>query len=144
MLNGKVYLVSSPGLISAVFRNRDLSFDPYALDFAEGLLQVDRKWVTNVWAQPGWLDGFNSMVHSSLAGDALRWTKERCYRELAVLLNEFACDGTVEVPSVFDWVAGVLSVAFTRTIYEDKNPMTPEALRAIWHVSPLRLTSKPC
>jgi len=55
MLNGKMYLINSPGLIAAGMRNRDLSFDPFSLEFAEGLLGIERKYVDMWSAEVRWV-----------------------------------------------------------------------------------------
>lgn len=40
VLAGKLYVINAPGLISAAMRSKDLSFDPFAIEFSAGSVRI--------------------------------------------------------------------------------------------------------
>ncbi|KAK1751623.1 cytochrome P450 [Echria macrotheca] len=130
MLNGKLYLINSPSLISAAMRNRDLSFDPFAVEFSVKLLDIEEKWY-RAWMEPGWYQSMTDVIHASLTGENLRVMKAACYRELAATLNGY--DQTIEIKNAYDWLALIVPRAFNKALFgAQHNPMTDEAIQAIW------------
>lgn len=131
MLNGKMYLISSPPLIQAAMRNRDLSFDPFAVEFSHRLLDVEDKWV-KYWGRPGWYQTMTDLIHAALTGENLRRMKAECYHQLAATLNSYKGGETIDIPNVYDWLAFIIPRAFTRALYGEKNPFDDEAIQALW------------
>ncbi|KAK4456224.1 cytochrome P450 [Podospora aff. communis PSN243] len=132
MLGGKLYVIHSAPLIAAGMRNRDLSFDPFAIDFSEGLLGIERKYVDGVFAKPGWVQTMTDTIHSALAGENVKVMKVACYREVAGMLNGLAREVTVEVGDVYEWLRAVVPRAFMRALFGERNPFGDEAVRALW------------
>ncbi|KAK0623481.1 cytochrome P450 [Immersiella caudata] len=132
MLNGKLYVIHSAPLIAAGMRNRELSFDPFAVDFSEGLLGIERKYVDEVFAKPGWVQTMTDTVHAALAGGNVKIMKAACYRELAEGLNGLAKEGPVEVGNSYDWLALVVPRAFLRALFGKNNPFDDRAIQALW------------
>ena len=133
MMGGKMYLISSPPLIAAAMRNRDLSLAPYAVKFSGNLFGIPQEYLDR-WSRPGWFDGLVHVVHNSLAGDNLRETNVACYRELAAILNQYEGGRTIELPNARDWLAEVVTRAFTRALFGEKNPVKVEDFGALWYV----------
>lgn len=134
MLNGKVYLVSSPSLVAAAFRSRDLSFSPFALEFAGPLLDIPKPHLgPEAWGAPGWVDSMETTIHTALAGENLRALKTACYREMARIVNdEYGPGKAVRIPDPMAWLEEMIPRAFTRTLFGKHNPFTKEAIRALW------------
>ena len=40
MINGKLYIITQPTLIQSAYRNKNLSFDPFMIDFAQRMLDL--------------------------------------------------------------------------------------------------------
>lgn len=40
MINGKLYIITQPALIQSAYRNKNLSFDPFMIDFAQRMLDL--------------------------------------------------------------------------------------------------------
>ncbi|KAK0738476.1 monooxygenase-like protein [Schizothecium vesticola] len=135
MLNGKVYLISSPTLVAAAFRSRDLSFSPFALEFSGPLLDVPpRDLGPERWGAPGWMETMETTIHAALAGEKLRAMKAACYREVARIVNDEygPGKGAVRIADPMAWLEEVIPRAFTRALFGRGNPFGKEAIRAIW------------
>ncbi|KAK0646535.1 cytochrome P450 [Cercophora newfieldiana] len=132
MLGGKIYLINSPSLIAAAMRNRELSFDPFAIDFAEGLLGIERKYVDGLFATPGWVQTMTDTIHAALAGENVRAMKAACYREVAKTLNGYERGQTMEVANSYEWLALMVPRAFTRALFGEKNPFDDRSIQAVW------------
>lgn len=135
MLNGKMYLISSPSLVAAAFRSRDLSFSPFALEFSGPLLGIPAADVgPDRWGAPGWMESMEMTVHAALAGEKLRAMKAACYREVARILNDEhgPGKGVVRVEDPMAWLEDVIPRAFTRALFGRGNPFGREAIRALW------------
>ena len=135
MLNGKVYLVASPSMVAAVFRSRDLSFSPFALEFSGPLLGIPpRDLGPERWGAPGWMESMETTIHAALAGEKLRAMKAACYREVARIVNDEygPGKGAVRIADPMAWLEEVIPRAFTRALFGRENPFGKEAIRAIW------------
>jgi hypothetical protein len=133
MLGGKLYVIHSAPLIAAGMRNRELSFDPFAIDFSEGLLGIERKYVDGVFAKPGWAQTMTDTIHAALAGENVRVMKGACYRELAVMLSGLAREGAVvEVGNSYEWLGLVVPRAFMKALFGERNPFDDGAIQALW------------
>jgi hypothetical protein len=138
MLNGKMYVVNSPGLIAAAAKNRDLSFTPFALEFSQNLLGIEPEHFKH-FAADGWMDGMTQTIHASLSGEKLRSLKAACYRELAkTIRSEFPTGSEpVVIPHLYAWLLDRVPLAFTAALFGEKNPFDSEAIKNIWCVQPV-------
>lgn len=135
MLNGKMYLISSPSLVAAAFRSRDLSFSPFALEFSGPLLGIPPADLgPQRWGAPGWMESMETTIHAALAGEKLRAMKASCYREVARILNDEHGPGkeVVRIEDPMAWLEDVIPRAFTRALFGRGNPFGREAIRALW------------
>ncbi|KAK3935473.1 cytochrome P450 [Diplogelasinospora grovesii] len=131
MLNGKLYVINSPTLISAAMRSRDLSFDPFSIEFAEGALGLTKEH-TKLFSQPGFMDEVNKVIHSSMTGDSLKQMMARGLADIAGKLNAIGAKESVEVENSFVWLRDIMSKAVMWALYGEKNPWTEDAIAAIW------------
>ncbi|KAK5664333.1 hypothetical protein OQA88_554 [Cercophora sp. LCS_1] len=131
MLNGKMYLICSPALISAAMKNRDLSFDPFALEFSSALLEIPPKYVEE-WSKDGWYQSITDVIHSSLTGENLKALKAVCYKELATALNKFEKGTTHKIDNAYEWLSVEVPRAFMTALWGKNNPIGDEVVRAIW------------
>ena len=134
MLNGKVYLISSPTLIAAAHRNREFSFVPFSLEFSGPLLCIPPEYLgPKAWGKPGWMETMEQTIHTALAGEKLRAMKTACYREVARIVNdEFGAGKTVTIADPMAWLSDIIPRAFTRALFGSGNPFGAEAIQAIW------------
>ena len=135
MINAKMYLITSPALAQSAFRNKDLSFEPFELAFAQRVLGLSDETMEPV-RRPGFMGGFHKAVHAALVNEHL-------HRMNAVMLNEVATfmngiDGTFEVDSLYLWIRSTLTTATCSMLLGSHNPMKhdPSLVDSLWCVLP--------
>lgn len=131
MLNGKIYVINSPTLISAAMRSKDLIFDPFILQFALAVLGASKQHV-DTFAKPGVLEHISQVIHLSLTGDPVFRMNARALNDVAQLLNSIGPGSDFAVPEVFLWLRGLMSRATMVALFGARNPMTAETIDQLW------------
>ncbi|KAL2024713.1 hypothetical protein VTK56DRAFT_6914 [Thermocarpiscus australiensis] len=130
VLNGKLYVVNSPALISAAMRSRDLSFDPFVEMFSKNALGLSDAEAARL-LEPGFLASAMQPIHPAMTGEPLREMAAKGLERIAVDLNGIGSGAWTEIPNVADWLRDVVSQAMMVAMYGEKNPITPDVLRDI-------------
>lgn len=131
MLHGQVYVINSPSLIAAAMRNRNLSFDPFSLEFAESAMGMTRQHV-EIFSREGVMDEVNNVIHASLTGDNVYQMNRRALADVADVLNDIKPESSLDVPDVFEWLRNLMSLATMTALYGKNNPMGKEGIEQIW------------
>jgi hypothetical protein len=131
MLNGKLYVINSPSLISAAMRSKNLSLDPIAIQFATGAAGMSKQMMESI--APA-MDQFSHIIHAALGGDDMYKTNARALAYVANALNDIKSGGIHDIPNVFSWIRNLTSMASMTALFGEKNPITPEALEDLWYV----------
>ena len=125
MLNGWLYVINSPSLISAAMRHRDLSFDPFVIEFSGAALGMTEQQI-KTYSEQANLDDITDAIHKSLLGDNLLRMNISALADVAKTLNAVRPGAGLDVPDVFSWIQTVLTVASTRALFGNNNPFGPE------------------
>lgn len=125
MLNGWLYFINSPSLISVAMRHRDLSFDPFVIEFSSAALGMTEQQV-KTYSQQANLDAITDAIHKSLLGDNLLRMNISALADVARTLNDIRPGAGLDVPDVFYWIQTVLLMASTKALYGKHNPYSPE------------------
>ena len=125
MLNGKMYVVNSPDLVTAAMRNVQLSFDPFVIEFSSGMLGLSDKLVKIIERKPV-MDGLMHIIHTCLMGEPLYKMNIVALSKLMTTLNGIVPDSTMAIPDTFIWVQKLMAVATMRALFGEKNPFAPE------------------
>jgi hypothetical protein len=131
MLNGQVYVINEPALIAAAMRNRNLSFDPFSLEFAEASMGMTKRHI-EIFAAPGKMDEVNHIIHSSLTGENVLRMNVKALGDIADVLNAINPGKGLRVPDVFDWLRELMSMATMTALFGKNNPFTREDVQNIW------------
>ncbi|KEQ78829.1 cytochrome P450 [Aureobasidium pullulans EXF-150] len=129
LLTGKAYVVGCPSTIQASFRNRDISFAPFAIEF------VDRMDVLSQAAKKAYAEGLHETViktfHSTMNGASLRKMNVVALQEVARLLPggatepadpQTGCQTTsVQVEDVWVWLRDIMTISTTTALFGKKN-----------------------
>ncbi|ORY62501.1 cytochrome P450 [Pseudomassariella vexata] len=127
VLNGKIYIATSPPLIQSALRGKDLSFDPFVVDFAQKLLGLDEATMAIIRDESKGTTTNADMtkaIHGGLSGGNLLRTNRAVLEDVAAQLNAFPLgnDG-LEIPDFWIWLRNLLSAATTKALYGKKaNP----------------------
>jgi hypothetical protein len=143
MLNGKMYVINSPTLISAATRCKELTFEPFVLEFTTGVLGLSKRHI-EVYSKPGFLESVTPVVHSSMTGDELRKMMARGLTRLSSVLNAIKPGTTLEVDNSLRWFRDVMSQAIMYSLFGKNNPMGPEEIAALWYVIKLQQKALAC
>lgn len=125
MLNGWLYVINTPSLISAAMRHRDLSFDPFVIEFSNPALGMTDQQV-RVYSELANLDAMTEAIHKSLLGENLRRMNVGALADVARTLNAIRPGAGLDVPDVFSWLQTVLIMATTKALFGKNSPYGPE------------------
>jgi len=146
VLRTKIYIVTSPSLISAIDRrSKSISFAPYVVQFAKRILDPSRRALDALADDLGQENGAVGLrpetlkaMHDSLApGEHLEATTQMMLKSVSDQLSSLDGIGTDEEIELFDWVRHIVTRASTDAIYgTEKNPFQDPAIsHGFWFVS---------
>jgi hypothetical protein len=135
MINAKIYLITSPALAQSAFRNKDLSFEPFELEFSKRILGISDDTMGNV-KRPGFMAGFHKAVHAALVNEHLHKMNAVMLNEIATFVN--GIDGVFEVDSLYLWIRSTLTMATSNMLLGSHNPLKrdPTLVDSLWYVFP--------
>ncbi|KAK1982475.1 cytochrome P450 [Colletotrichum cereale] len=127
ILNGKLYGIWDPTLVQSVFRNRNLSFEPFAVEFAQrelGFSNAVLKKIQESTLVPDIFDG----IHKSMATDNLRRMNANALAYISDALDD-VCKGSeaYEATNFFIWMRDLMTMATTEALYGPHNPLRNDA-----------------
>jgi hypothetical protein len=137
MINGKLYVITSPVLAQSAFRHKNLSFEPFVVEFAQRMLGVSNETMEPV-RFPGdetrlsFVGEFSKAIHGAMAGEYLHKMNADALNQVAASLN--AIKGTFETDSLYLWIRTMMTVATCNALLGSKNPMIedPSLVDALW------------
>lgn len=139
MLNGKIYVVTAPDLITAVNRNaKALAFNPFIAQLAKRITghseATSRIVQRNLNGEEG--PGYVTEVHDGMVaalapGKDLEYMTGGMLQEALRFLNALDTDGEVDL---FGWIRHTVTMCSTRAIYGPENPFNkdPTFVRLFW------------
>ncbi|CZR62543.1 related to cytochrome P450 7B1 [Phialocephala subalpina] len=137
MINAKLYIITDPVMAQNAFRHKNLSFDPFTLEFAQRMLGVsDESMVPVRFAgdekNPGFLAQFLKEIHEAMRGEYLHKMNADVLNGVAVTINELG--KTFEPESLFYWLRGTITVATSNALFGSFNPFKddPALGDALW------------
>lgn len=142
MLNGKVYVIWSPVLAQAALRNPDMTFDVFALEFAQRVFGASDDAVARLRGErnDGGVaagDHMRRILHplkAALAGQHLFRMNVKALNYVAERLNAIDPAGGLEVENLYDWLRQLMTMATAEALYGAQNPARkePGILDAEW------------
>ncbi|KAJ0359266.1 hypothetical protein COL154_008410 [Colletotrichum chrysophilum] len=133
ILGGKVYGVWCPMLGQAVHRNKDLSFEPFALEFAQRELGFDNdtlKILRDSTLMPEFFDG----IHAGMTPTNVRRMNANALRYVAKVLEDIPAGEAFETTNFFLWVRNLMTLATAEALYGPANPLAKDAslMEEVW------------
>ena len=128
MLNGKVYIVTSPELVSAVNRNSGkIAFNPFIAMVGKRMTGHDEATSNivqhNLNGENGTgyvIDVHDGIVASLIPGKSLEKMTKVMLLQSVPYLNTLTKDGQVDL---FEWTQSMMTLCSTRAIYGPRNPL---------------------
>ncbi|KAK6222082.1 hypothetical protein QIS74_04337 [Colletotrichum tabaci] len=127
ILNGKLYGIWEPTVIQSVYRNRLLSFEPFAVEFAQREIGFSNE-MLKVIQETTLLPEFFDCIHKSMTADKLRQMNANALTYVSDALDG-VCNGseTFEATNFFVWVRDLMTMATTEALYGPGNPLRNSA-----------------
>ena len=142
MLNGKVYVVTSPDLVNAINRNsKILAFNPFIAQLGKRITGHDEATSRIVQHNlngengPGYVTEIHDATVSTLApGMALEQMTKTMLLEASSCLQALDNDNVIDL---FAWVKHMMTLCSTRAIYGPENPFNRDErlIKAFWYVT---------
>lgn len=132
----KTYVITDPALVQAAMRARTLDFEPFALEFAQGLLGVsDAEFAT----MPAMIHTFAKEISAGMVGDHLRSINLRALDYIARELNGVEKGSFRQVDNLWMWARDLLTMATTEALYGKENPFRVHEgmVQDLWYFPPL-------
>ncbi|KAG4420303.1 hypothetical protein IFR04_006590 [Cadophora malorum] len=120
MINGKLYIITQPALIQSAYRNKNLSFDPFMIDFAQRMLDLSEEVMVAVRG-PNFIPDIVKGIHSSMLGEHLYKMNADALNNVAVTINSLS--DTFKPDSLYLWIRETLTMATCNTLLGSHNPL---------------------
>ncbi|KAE8450494.1 hypothetical protein EG329_006224 [Mollisiaceae sp. DMI_Dod_QoI] len=137
MINKKLYIITDPIMAQNAFRNKNLSFDPFTLEFAQRMLAVSDETMVPVSfpgdeKTPSFLSEFVREIHGAMVGKYLHKMNADALNEVAVTVNRLG--ETFETESLYYWLRKTMTVATTDALLGSHNPLKHDSslVDALW------------
>jgi len=131
MMNGKMYIINKPSLVSVAMRNRALDFDEFSLEFGRFILGIPNEQFKAL-KQPGVIDDFNRVAQAAMTGDKLTRMNVRAMRHMGSELSAVPRGEGLRIENLMDWCSDTLGTASNLALLGKNNPLTCEDVRLFW------------
>lgn len=126
MVNAKTYVITSPGMSQSAFRSKDLSFEPFMVEFAQRMLGVSDEVMVPMAKpatekEPHMLREFVKVIHESLIGESLHKTNIAALGGIAASIN--GIEKCFAPDSLFLWLRDTLTLATSDALFGSRNPL---------------------
>lgn len=131
MMNGKIYVITSPAFIQSAYRNKNLSFEPFMVEFSQRMLAISDETMGFIRKQD-FLPEVTKQVHSSMLRDHVHRMNVNALDDLAQCMN--AAGTTLELDSLYLWLRDILTMATCHALFGSRNPLRaePSLQDAVW------------
>lgn len=135
ILNGKLYGVWDPVLIQSVYRNRNLSFAPFAVEFAQRELGFNNETLKLLQNDTSLIPEFFEGIHVAMTAKYLHRMNANALSYISDSLNGLCKGGEpYECTNFFIWVRDLMTMATAEALYGPGNPFRKDAslMRDTW------------
>lgn len=131
ILNGKLYAVWDGALIQSIYRNKNLSFVPFVVEFARRELKYTDE-EDKIVRESGLMDEFFDAIHEGMSAYNTNRMNASALRYITEHLGGLGDEK--EVPNLFLWLRDLMTMATCEALYGPENPMRgrPDLLEDIW------------
>jgi hypothetical protein len=137
MINAKTYLVTSPVLVQNAFRSKNLSFEPFMIEFVQGMLGVSNETMNRIKTpataeRPSFIGAAIKEMHSAMLGEHLHKMNAHALGHVAASINKIGKE--FETQSLYFWLRSMMTVATTKSLLGSHNPVSsdPTLVDSLW------------
>ncbi|KAF6835514.1 hypothetical protein CMUS01_05738 [Colletotrichum musicola] len=132
ILGGKMYGVWDPILGQSVHRNKALTFEPFAVEFAQRELGFDNEKL-KLLQETNLIPEFFEGIHVAMTPSNVRRMNANALRYVAEVLAKTG-DEPFETSNAFLWIRDLITMATADALYGHENPLKkdPSLLDELW------------
>lgn len=123
MLNGKMYILNEPSLISAAFKARTLSFDPYLLNTIQYLIPISDS-AMEIFRRDDFFHPWTKIVYSKMTGTDLFKMNIVVLTDVFDKINHLPRN--MEVEDTFIWSRSMLTLSTVTSLLGKDNPWSKD------------------
>jgi hypothetical protein len=131
ILNGKLYVINSPALVQAAMRTPEISFDPFLIEFTEGMLGLNKR-QSGVVNNEDCMAALLHIIHTTLMGSPMHKVNVNSLGHLASVLNSTPRERSTQIANSFLWLRNHIVTATGVGLYGKHNPLTGNAIDLLW------------
>jgi hypothetical protein len=141
MINSKLYVITEPLLAQSAFRSKNLSFEPFMVEFSQRMLGVSDatmgpiKNIPEDEKEPSLLRDFVREIHTAMMGEHLNRMNIEALSQVAHTLNSV---DAFQPESLYIWLRTMLTLATCNALMGSHSPFKsdPSLVDALWYVCP--------
>ncbi|KAK0705324.1 cytochrome P450 [Lasiosphaeris hirsuta] len=119
LANKKLYLITSPAIMASAMRSKNLTFEPFELEFGQAVAGVTH---AEFQVIPGLLHPFVKSMSAAMVGDHLHRMNASALQYIGAQLNAIDAGRPLEVENLYLWVRDLVTMATTEALYGEHNP----------------------
>lgn len=123
MLGGKTYAIWDPALVQSALRQKTLSFEPFAIDFLQTMLEMKEESYRRFREKPEIVVEFFDALHVTVRGEPLHRMNANALNFISSRLDTMQGNGGVRVDNFFLWLREIMTLATTTALLGEKNPL---------------------
>ncbi|KAF4983952.1 hypothetical protein FZEAL_744 [Fusarium zealandicum] len=134
ILGGKLYIILDPAIIQSAYRNKRLSFEPFAVEFAQRELLLSDK-AFKIVKETSLVPEFFASIHPAMTGANLHLMTANALNYVSGQLGLIGDGGkALDIPNLYLWVRDLMTLATTEALYGPENPIreNPSLIKDLW------------
>lgn len=136
-MNSKLYAITEPLLAQSAFRSKNLSFEPFMVEFSQRMCGVSDatmepiKYRPQDEKEPYLLGDFVKEIHTAMMGENLHRMNTNALNDVAGTLNKV---DAIQPDSLYIWIRTMLTLATCNALMGSHSPFKtdPSLVDALW------------
>ncbi|RMJ13686.1 hypothetical protein CDV36_006655 [Fusarium kuroshium] len=133
ILGGKLYIIFEPSMVQSAYRNKNLAFEPFAVEFAQRELAISNE-SARIVRETNLVPDFFSVITKSMAGEYTHRMNANALKYVSKELETLGSSEPMKIPNLYLWVRDMMTIATTEALYGPDNPIkgNPGLLEDLW------------
>ncbi|KAJ4127784.1 hypothetical protein NW768_008057 [Fusarium equiseti] len=133
ILGGKLYVIFDPAIIQSAYRKKTLSFQPFAVEFAQRELLISDETHKKL-KHTDLVPDFFAAIHPAMAGEHIHRMNANALNYIAKDVNSIKKGSALGHGNVWLWLRDVVTMATSEALYGPENPLRedPSLLEDLW------------
>lgn len=128
MLWGRLYAIWDPSLAQASLKARNLSFEPFVIDFAEKSFDLRGDVLLKATKDPRVVPAFTEAIHSNMQPKHVHAMNVKALSGISKIFDEIKPGENegLDVENMFDWLKDFITIATTDALLGPHSPFAKD------------------